>query len=121
MTPKNLLMVSVLALGHFFSLPVLSADMTCHLSVSGGNVVGNGTSYCFGQDFSFGGSTSGRWSIINITKSIDKIDWRKGCSAGLSCTVTVHAYTINKGEAYIHYDDGSIEFVEATMEYETGF
>ncbi|MEX2961875.1 hypothetical protein [Microbulbifer sp. TYP-18] len=115
---KKILLATLLAI---VALPAFSADMVCHLSVQpGGNVFGNGTSSCFGIDFSFGNSTTGSWSIVNITKSIDRVVWTDGCSSGLSCIVNVPAYSIQRGKAYIHYDDGSIEFVEATMHYETG-
>ncbi|WP_444892502.1 hypothetical protein ACJJIW_05730 [Microbulbifer sp. JMSA004] len=121
MNIRKLLLASLLIVSSSLALPAMSADLVCHVSVkSGGYAFGNGTSYCFGQDFSFGNSTSGSWSITNVTKSIDRIFWVKGCSSGLSCSVTVRAYTSNEAQAYIHYDDGSIEYVEAEMWYETG-
>ncbi|MFS1524120.1 hypothetical protein ACL7TT_08405 [Microbulbifer sp. 2304DJ12-6] len=122
MFTKKILLASLFVVGSFTALPALSADLVCTLNVqSGGNVFGNGTSHCEGIDFSFGNSTSGSWAITNITKSIDRINWIKGCNSGLSCTVTVRAYAPNQAEAYIHYDDGTIEYVEASMHYETGF
>ncbi|WNZ56512.1 hypothetical protein ACJJI5_00970 [Microbulbifer sp. EKSA008] len=118
---KKLLLASLLLVGASISLPALSANLVCQLNVkSGGQVFGNGTSSCTGIDFSFGNSTSGKWTITNITKSIDRINWIKGCSSGLSCSVTVRAYSTNQGQAYIHYVDGSIEYVSADMWYETG-
>ncbi|MEX2961874.1 hypothetical protein [Microbulbifer sp. TYP-18] len=120
---KKILLAFLLVAASMSALPAFSADMICNLNVQqpGGTVIGNGTSHCFGLDFSFGGSTSGTWTITNIMKPVDRIRWTKGCSSGLSCGVTVYAYTANEGEAYIHYDDGSIELVEATMFYETGY
>ncbi|MFA0809599.1 hypothetical protein [Microbulbifer epialgicus] len=122
MAIKKILLASSLLIASSLAVPAFSANLVCQLNVkSGGQVMGNGTSSCNGIDFSFGSSTSGSWSITNITKSIDRIHWIKGCSSGLSCSVTVRAYSSNEAQAYIHYDDGSIEYVEADMWYETGY
>jgi hypothetical protein len=121
MNIKKTLLASTLAIGTFMAAPAFSANLECHIYVrAGGHAIGNGTSNCFGQDFSFGNSTSGKYTITNISKSIDRVNWIKGCSSGLECSVTVRAYSTNRAEAYIHYDDGSIEFVDAQMQYETG-
>lgn len=121
MITKKILLAASLLIGSSIALPAFSANLVCNLYVkSGGQSMGNGTSSCSGIDFSFGNSTSGKWTITNITKSIDRINWIKGCTGGLSCNVTVRAYSLNKAQAYIHYVDGSIEYVEADMWYETG-
>ncbi|GAB2891448.1 hypothetical protein ACCI51_02830 [Microbulbifer echini] len=121
MNIKNFLLAGSLITVSSLAVPAFSADLVCQLNVkSGGHVRGNGTSICTGIDFSFGNSTSGQWSITNITKSIDRINWVKGCNSGLSCGVTVRAYALNEAQAYIHYVDGSIEYVQAEMRYETG-
>jgi len=121
MTIKKILLASSLIFASSLAVPAFSANLVCQLNVkSGGQVFGNGTSHCNGIDFSFGSSTSGSWSITNISKSIDRVHWIKGCNSGLSCGVTVRAYASNEAQAYIHYKDGSIEYVTANMWYETG-
>ncbi|WP_299584862.1 hypothetical protein [uncultured Microbulbifer sp.] len=121
MNIKKILLAGSLITASSLAVPAFSAGLVCQLNVKpGGQVMGNGTSSCNGIDFSFGNSTSGRWTITNITKSIDRINWVKGCNSGLSCGVTVRAYALNQGQAYIHYVDGSIEYVQAEMWYETG-
>ncbi|WP_444943293.1 hypothetical protein ACJJIK_15695 [Microbulbifer sp. ZKSA006] len=122
MNVKKLLIIISLLAGSLVALPALSADLECTLNVkSGGHVYGNGTSHCGGLDFSFGSSTSGKWEITNITKSIDYVNWINGCSSGLSCSVTVQAYSSNLAKVYIHYTDGSIEYLSGSMSYETGY
>jgi len=121
MSIKKILLSIPLIICSFGVLPAFSADLVCNLNVKpGGSVFGNGTNRCGGLDFSFGNSTSGSWEITNITKSIDRIHWVKGCSSGLYCSVTVRAYSANQAEAYIHYVDGTIEYLEGSMFYETG-
>lgn len=117
---KHLLASSLLALATISS-SALSAEMTCHLNVKPGGVAyGNGSSSCHGIDVSFANTTSGKWEIKDITNSVSRINWIKGCSSGTSCATTVQAYSTNRAEAYIHYRDGSIEYVNASMYYETG-
>ncbi|WP_444895538.1 hypothetical protein [Microbulbifer sp. SSSA005] len=122
MNVKKILIVLSLLVGSAIALPAFSADLKCNLNVkAGGQVIGNGTNRCGGLDFSFGTSTSGSWEIVNITKSIDYVNWIKGCSSGLYCSVTVRAYASNPAEVYIHYTDGSIEYLDGSMFYETGY
>ncbi|AWF83298.1 hypothetical protein BTJ40_00575 [Microbulbifer sp. A4B17] len=119
---KKLLIIFSLLVGPVVTQPAFSADLECTIYVkSGGFEFGNGTNFCGGFDFSFGSSTSGNWEITNITKSIDYVNWIEGCSSGLSCSVTVRAYASNPAEVYIHYTDGSIEYLTGSMTYETGY
>jgi len=118
---KKIILPLALTFGALSAVPAMAADMSCYINAkNGGQTWGNGTSNCSAFDFSFGNSTSGRYIIKNMTKPVKKISWIKGCSSGTSCTVNVRAYSVNSGEAYIHYTDGSIEFVSAYMDYETG-
>ncbi|QSX39136.1 hypothetical protein [Shewanella cyperi] len=108
-----------------FGQSAFAADMVCNLNVkSGGYVDGNGTAHCIGFDYSFGSSTSGTYSIENVTKPISSVIWSGNakCSGGVSCGVTVRAYSINKASATILYKDGTWEQTNtANMSYETGY
>jgi len=120
---KKIIAALALSSATLIALPAFSAEMVCNLNVkSGGNVWGNGTSNCSGIDFSFGNSTSGSYQIQGTTKPVDYVVWLSPSSScsGLYCSVTVRAYSVNTGKAYIHYDDNTIEYVTARMDYETG-
>lgn len=123
---KNLLKVTALMSAMLLPQSAMSANLTCHLYVkSGGNVFGNGTANCSGLDFSFGNSTSGRFTIENISKDISNVIWQgdANCSGGTQCSVTVRAYSGNtSANATILYDDGTWETTNtASMDYETGY
>lgn len=122
----HLLKASALLSGLLLSQHAMSANLVCYLNVkAGGNVFGNGTSNCSGLDFSFGNSTSGRFTIQNITKNVDTVIWQgdASCSGGTQCYVTVRAYSGNTtAKATILYDDGTWETTNsASMNYETGY
>jgi hypothetical protein len=117
---KALGVISVLC----FAQTAAAANMTCNLNVkSGGNVMGNGTDYCVGMDFSFGSSTSGSFKIEGINKTVNSIIWNTNtsCKSGTTCNFTVRAYRLNQASATILYQDGTWENTNtATIEYETG-
>jgi hypothetical protein len=119
-TLKALALVSTV----FFAQSTLASDLVCNVSVkSGGNVMGNGTDYCVGFDLSFGNSTSGSFTIKNVTKPISSVLWSGDakCSGGISCGVTVRAYRLTQASATILYKDGTWEKTNsASIEYETG-
>jgi hypothetical protein len=120
---KKIIATLVLSSSILITLPVFSAEMICNLNVkSGGHTWGNGTSNCSGLDMSFGNNTIGNYQIKETTKPVDHVVWvsPRNCS-GLFCSVTVIAYDKNIGKAYIHYDDNTVEYVSAEINYETGF
>lgn len=84
----------------------------------------NGVKNCFGFDFSFGNSTTGRYYLTGISKPIQQVIWNghASCSGGTSCNVTVRAYRGDQSAtATILYKDGTYEITNsATMNYETG-
>ncbi|MDK1287967.1 hypothetical protein [Pseudoalteromonas umbrosa] len=122
---KTTLKALTLVAGTFFAGSAFSAELVCDVYPKGnGNSWGNGTQNCFGIDFSFGTSTSGRFYLKNVSKPIQEIQWNGAarCSGtSTSCRVTVRAYSATSASALILYKDGTWEKTNtATASYETG-
>ncbi|MDP4486416.1 hypothetical protein CWB89_00085 [Pseudoalteromonas piscicida] len=100
-----------------------ATELNCDLQVKrGGNVIGNGQT-CFGMDFSFGNSTTGKFYLTNISKPINKVIWNgdASCSGGVECGLTVYAYQTHTATATILYKDGTYEETNVSrISYETG-
>ncbi|KZN50903.1 hypothetical protein [Pseudoalteromonas luteoviolacea] len=122
---KTTLKALTLVAGTFFAGSAFSADLVCDVYPKGnGNAWGNGTKSCFGFDFSFGSSTSGRFYLKNVTKPIQEVRWSGAARCGTSstsCGVTVRAYSSTTASALILYKDGTWEQTNtARASYETG-
>ncbi|MEJ6476222.1 hypothetical protein [Pseudoalteromonas piscicida] len=115
---KTLAAVALLGAGS-----VSATELHCDIQVKrGGNVIGNEQT-CFGMDFSFGNSTSGKFYLANITKPINKVIWNgdANCSGGVECALTVYAYQTHTATATILYKDGTYEETNVSrISYETG-
>lgn len=101
-----------------------STELVCDVSTRGpGGHTNNGIAHCDALDFSFGRQTTGKYYLINVSKPIQRVIWEGNakCDGGLSCFVSVQAYSSNSASAVILYKDGTFEKTNtSSMTYEAG-
>ncbi len=121
---KKYLLVTLFSVFGLLAFNSHAASMSCTMATQGGSVF-QYSGGCFGQDFSFGRSTTATYTINPHGETILNTIWIEGCSApngAMSCQTTLPAYQSRTARAILILPPGDrFKEVSATALYETGF